>query len=241
MCVDVTALPDEARRLLAAAPDEFVSERARVARELRADGRKEEAAAVAALRKPPAVVLAVNRAARDRPEAARGAADAALRVRKAQAAGAAGDVAVARREMDGALDLLAEVALAHVSPGRAAPSEAMRRRVQDLLRRAVALDGTREALRTGALREEPAAAGFDSLAGAPVPTRSGPRRGAKAAAAEKEREDRRRRRERELRSELEAAERELADAERRLRDAARARDRAERAVAALTKKLERSP
>jgi hypothetical protein len=228
----VSELPDEALQLLAVAPDEFVAERRRVAGELRRSGRREEANAVAALRKPPAVVLAVNRAARDRPEAASAAADAALRVVKAQAQGSMGEVADARREMDRALDLLAEVAVAHVRPDGSAPSETTRRRIQELLRRAVALDDTREALRRGALVEEQDAPGFASVAGVPVkPSRdSRARRGgtAKPNAAE----ERRRRREQQVRAEL-------ADAEEKLREAERELGRAERAVAALREKLER--
>ena len=255
----MTELPEDAQRLLAVAPDRFVEERRRIARELRASGRKEEAAAVAGLRKPSAAVLAVNRAALDRPEAARAAADAAVRVRDAQARGAVGDVASARRDMDRALDLLAEVAAAHVSPRRDAPSEGARRRIQELLRRAVALDETREALRHGTLREEPAPVGFASLAGVtmePKPTpkpeskpkakptpkpkvKHVPARDDAAAAAAKQREERRRRRERELRAELASAEQALRKAESRLRTAERDRARAERAVAALEQKLDR--
>ena len=64
-------LVPEAERLLAAAPDRFVAERKALAKKLRDEGRGEEAAAVEALRKPSAVVLAVNRSARDRPKAGR--------------------------------------------------------------------------------------------------------------------------------------------------------------------------
>jgi hypothetical protein len=236
----VSELPDEALQLLAVAPDEFVAERRRVAGELRRSGRREEANAVAALRKPPAVVLAVNRAARDRPEAASAAADAALRVVKAQAQGSMGEVADARREMDRALDLLAEVAAAHGGADREAPSETARRRIQELLRRAVALDDTRDALRRGALLEEQDATGFASLAGVTVtPSRGRGARSGRAAKKDGAAEERRRRREQELRTELADAEAELHDAEKRLRAAERGRARAERAVAALRAKLER--
>jgi ketosteroid isomerase-like protein len=74
-------LPPEGERLLAVAPENFVAERNRVARELKDAGRAEDAQAVAALKKPPAVVLAVNRAARDRSAATRDAVKAAERVR----------------------------------------------------------------------------------------------------------------------------------------------------------------
>ena len=90
--------------------------------------------------------------------------------------------------MDRALDLLAEVAAAHVSPGRDAPSEAARRRIQELLRRAVALDETRDELQRGTLREEPAPVGFASLAGVavkpkPKPSQAGAEAKAKAEAS----------------------------------------------------------
>ena len=101
-------------------------------------------------------------------------------MRDAQARGAVGDVASARRDMDRALDLLAEVAAAHVSPGRDAPSETARRRIQELLRRAVALDETRDALRHGRLLEEPAPVGFAALAGVTVEPK--PKAGAAAEA-----------------------------------------------------------
>ena len=78
--------PAEVEKLLAVRPDEFVHERQRLARELRDAGRSDEAATVAQLRKPSPVVLAVNRAARARPKAARAAADAALRVRRPKSA-----------------------------------------------------------------------------------------------------------------------------------------------------------
>ena len=80
-------LPTDVERLLAVTPEEFVEERARIARNLRDKGRADEARAVAETKKPPLVVLAVNRAARDRPQAARDAAGAAERLGPAQLSG----------------------------------------------------------------------------------------------------------------------------------------------------------
>ena len=68
-------LQPESERLLAAPPDRFVAERKQLAKQLRDNGRADEAKAVEALRKPSAVVLAVNRSARDRPKAAQDAAE----------------------------------------------------------------------------------------------------------------------------------------------------------------------
>jgi hypothetical protein len=232
----VTALPQEAEKLLAVDPGEFVAKRKELAAELREAGRDDEAAVVAGLSKPTAVVFAVNRAARNRPNAARDAADAAERVRKAQLAGDTDGYATALDELKRSLDLLAEVADTHVGSGKR-PTEAMRRRVRDLVRSAVADDEAREALRRGALAEEIEASGFSPFAGTtPQPAQHKQKETAASKAAER-REEQRRERERELREELKAAKAELREAELAARDAEQTRARAERKVASLEKKL----
>lgn len=232
-------LPQEAERLLAAAPDEFVAERKRMVRELRDAGRREEADAVAAMRKPPAVVLVVNRAARDRPQAARDATAATERVLEALSGDPEG-YREATKELEQALDLLADVALAHVAPRGKAATDATSRRVRDLLRAAVSGEDGRAALARGALTEELETAGFTALAGA-VPTRSAPppkrRAGGDASAAKRERE-KQRARAKQLRAELAKAEAALRDAERSLKRAAEERERAAAAVAALRDELD---
>jgi hypothetical protein len=229
-------LSPEGEKLLAATPEEFVSERARVARELRDAGRGEEARLVSELRKPPLVVLAVNRAARDRPQAARETAEAAELVREAQLSGDAEEYRRGRDDLERASALLAEVAIARLSREGSA-SEAMRRRVNDLLRAAAADDGARKALVRGALREEIEAPGFSPFEGTVFER---PRSGRKAAAAKVDRrKERQRAREREMREELERAQVELQAAERRFADAERDRDRAKRAVESIRAKLDR--
>ena len=229
-------LPPEGERLLAAAPEDFVAERTRVARELREAGRDEDARAVSELGKPPLVVLAVNRAARDRPQAARDAAEAAERLRKAQLAGDAAAYGSARDDLERASGLLADVAAAQLSRGKHA-TDAMRRRVADLLRAATADEQARALLRRGALVEELEPAGFAPFEGATFGT--GGRRGGAKASERDRREERRRAREQELREELERAQDELHAAERTLKEATRERDRAARAVASLESKLDR--
>ena len=125
-------LPKEAEALLAVSPDDFVEERKRIARSLRDDGRTEDADAVAALRKPPPVVLAANRAARDRPQAARAAAKAAERVAKTQLGSDPDAYRAALAELDESLDLLAQVALAQLSLGGKRPTDSVTRRLRDL-------------------------------------------------------------------------------------------------------------
>jgi hypothetical protein len=235
----VAQVPEEAEKLFAVAPDKFVAERNALAKTLREEGRADDAAAVAELRKPSAVVFAVNRAARDRPKAAQAAAKAALAVRDAQVGGEADAFGKALSELDSSLDLLAEVAVAHLAPAGKQPTEAMRRRLRELLRSAVADDDAREALARGALAEELEAPGFSPYAGIPVQAKPRGRKAEPAAPSRAEREEERRR------GKIEAARAELAEAEEELREATavahaaeRARDRAEKAVEKLRKKLD---
>jgi hypothetical protein len=230
-------LSDEARHLLAASPEDFVAERDSVARELRQAGRAEEAHALARLKKPSAVVLAVNRAARDRPQAARDAARSAAEVAKMQLSGDAEKYAKARKDLDSALALLAEVAVARLSREKPA-TEAMRRRVAELLRSAAADSDARAALERGVLQEEGGAAGFSAFEGMAAPP---PKRRAQASGAKKadKREKARREREQRLEAELAEAEDALEAAERALAAAERERDKAARSVKTASERLER--
>ena len=232
------SVPPEAEKLFAVAPDRFVAERNALAKNLRGEGRPDDAALVVALRKPSAVVLAVNRAARDRPKAAQAAAEAAVGVRDAQVAGDADAFSNALAELDTSLDLLADVAVAHVAPAGKKPSEAMRRRLRELLRSAVADDDSREALARGVLADELEAPGFSPYAGLTVKSKAGKAGRAPAGPSRAEREEARRRdRRKELRQELTQAERELREASAAARAAEQARTRAEKAVEAIRKKL----
>ena len=143
-------LPHDAERLLAVSPDKFVAERKRLAGELREGGREEDARAVAETKKPPSVVLAVNRAARDRPQAAKDAASAARRIGSAQLSGEQEEYRAALKEMEQASMLLTDVALANLSRERTA-SAAMRRRVVDLVRGALASEDSTATTRAGSV------------------------------------------------------------------------------------------
>lgn len=225
----MAALPSEAERLLAVPADRFVDERKALAKRLRDEGRADEAKAVEGLKKPSAVVLAVNRAARDRSKAAENAAAAAERVRDAQVAGDGNGFRAALADLDSALDLLADVAVAQLSPPGKSASEAMRRRARDLLRAAVADDDARAALARGALTEELDAPGFSPFAAMPVPKKAARK---KEPSAAERREAEREAHVKELRDELREAESELDAATKAARDA-------EKKVASLRKKLER--
>ena len=236
----MSPLPQEAEKLLAVEPDQFVVERNRIVRSLRSEDRREEADTVAGLRKPTVVVFAVNRAARDRPKAAAGAAEAARKVRETQIAGEPEPFRKAAAELEAALELLAEVAVAHVAPRGKPPSDAMRRRVRDLLRTAVADDDAREALARGALAEELETVGFSSYAGMdPAPTKQQRKRVAEPSRADQQ-EAKRRERERALEEKLAQAEQRLQDAAKASRQADRELKAAERAVATIRAKLGRA-
>ncbi|MGH3128831.1 MAG: hypothetical protein ACRDPX_13005, partial [Gaiellaceae bacterium] len=230
----------EAEALLAVSPGDFVEERKRIARSLRDEGRRDDADAVAALRKPPPVVLAANRAARDRPQAARAAAKAAERVAKTQLGSDPAGYRAAVAELDESLDLLAQVALAQLSLGGKPPTDSVTRRLRDLLRNAVADEDARAALSRGVLRDEPGTAGFGALAG--VAPAAGRKPTTKADEARRNRDEQRRReRERALRDELTRAEKALNEAKREEREATRARERAEKAVESVRHRLESAP
>jgi hypothetical protein len=215
----VSELPKEAARLLAVAPADFVEERKKLARTLRDEGRRDEAKAVSEIKKPSPVVLAVNRAARDRPQAAKDAAKAADGLGRAQLSGDPAAYRALVKEMDDASGLLSEVAVATISQGRSAP-EATRRRIADHIRGALSGKETRKLLVRGALTDEVEPAGFDAFAGLPVP-KTAARPAAKKTPSVSERSSSRHQK---LREEIAEAQARLAEAERRVRDATRERD-----------------
>ena len=228
----MSGFPKEAEALLSVAPDDFVTERNRLARELRDVGRKDEAAAIAALRKPPPVVLAANRAARSRPQIANDAARAAKRVKKKL-----GLDPEARKALGDAFKLLEDVALAFLG-GTKKPSEATRRRLHDLLQNAVADDDALAALTRGVLTEEPEPAGFAAYKGARLTPRKAPVT-SETRAREVAEKKRREREQAAIQEEVAVAEERLEAAVEAEEKAARERARAARELDAARQRLER--
>jgi hypothetical protein len=231
----MTELPPDAERLLAVSPEEFVEERTRIVRRLRDDGRADDARVVAETKKPPLVVLAVNRAARDRPQAAKDAAAAAERLGPAQLSGDADEYRDMLKQMEQASTLLAEVAVANLSRGKRA-TETMRRRVAELLRAALAGEDTRQRLVRGALTDEVETTGFDAFAGLPMPAQSQRKERTKTSRDS----DRSRRAREKLQAEITEARRALDDAEHRLREATRERKRLAERLASLEARRDRA-
>jgi hypothetical protein len=226
-------LPRDADRLLAVAPEDFVEERKRLVRQLRDEERNDDARAVAETKKPSPVVLAVNRAARDRPQAAKDAARAAELLGRAQLSGKADDYRKLLSEMEQASALLGEVAVANLSRGKSA-SEAVRRRVHDHLRGALSNEETRAQLVRGALAHEVETSGFDAFAGLPRPNHS-PQRARTRPSQDAER---RRRALAKLRKDIAGARKALDEAERRVREATRERDKLAKKLETLEAKVE---
>ena len=135
--------------------DEFTAARDELAKAHRRDGRKEDAARVAALRKPVLAAWVVNRLARDEREAMRGLVDAAGAIRSG------GDGA--ERAFRDALDRLTTSARSLLAAeGRAA--EPTLQQVSATLRAGAASDP--DALLAGALTQPIEASGFGPMAGA---------------------------------------------------------------------------
>jgi hypothetical protein len=83
--------PPDADDLYALDPTEFTAARNALAKELKAAGRKDEAAVVAALRRPPATAWALNQVARHDPDLVTTALEAGSRLRAATDAAMGGD------------------------------------------------------------------------------------------------------------------------------------------------------
>jgi hypothetical protein len=172
---------DVVDRLYGGDLDEFVAARADAARALRAEKRRDEAAAVAALRKPTVAAAAVNRVVRAEPKLLGALLDAGERLRDVQLhAGSAADLREAVRDESRALDALVKAA------ARAAGGEATLAKVRETLH-AAALDPELAAdVRAGALVKEAQAVGFPLGVSVP-PERARPRAGGAAAPKRAER------------------------------------------------------
>jgi hypothetical protein len=231
---------DPLDRLYAASLDDFVPVRNEVAKELKAAGETERAAEVAKLRKPSVVLWALNQGARKDKKAARALAKAAGKVADVQARRAKGDLRGEQerlREVSGTLVESAEGALRDA--GRTV-SETTGHRLHELLRAVAADPGSREALASGQLAEEPELGGFSALGALgtakvqkPQPaSATEPKQPTRAELAREKREAEREEKRQELRAELR-------EAEATATEARRAADRAERQVAQLRRSLER--
>lgn len=149
--------------------EDFTPARDALAKELRAAGRKDEAAEVKGLRKPSVAAWALNHAARRHPEAVERLRAAGVDLRAAQddaLSGDAGRLREASRALSDEVDRFAGLGLeALQSAGRPA-SAAQQEKIVATLRTAAVDDAAGDALTRGVLVDDLEATGF-SLLGAP--------------------------------------------------------------------------
>jgi hypothetical protein len=179
----------EADDLYGLDPTEFTAARNALAKRLKAEGRKEHAAAVAQLRRPTAAAWALDRVARDQPGLVAEALEAGARLREATDAAVAGDPGALREAAAAdraASDAVVDAAAAHLG----ARGQASRAQLADNLRAAVLDDGIADEVRRGVLAVDHGPAGFGfgfdaAPAGAAAPAAAPAKPAAKKAAATK--------------------------------------------------------
>jgi hypothetical protein len=191
-----------------AAPEDFVAERKRLAKELKAEGRADDAAHLTKVRKPTVAAWALNRLARDQRRDVDLLLDSGHRLRQAQAGVLRGDAREAfeqakrteretiARLVGGAEQLLAE---------RGGASAAILAQITASLHAAAVSERGRELLAAGQFTEPITLEGFDAVVGLAPPPSKRPAKQKPSREAE----------------ELKQARAELAEAKKRLRTAER--------------------
>ena len=149
------------KRLFAVPPAEFTKERDALARELRSQGKDEDARLVTAMRKPAAALWIANQLSRLAPDDVKALIHATARLQKGD------DLREAMHSQREALTKLMDAA------GRAALEAgtkldlALQRRVQNTVQAAATTEPER--LREGLIESELQPIGFEGLAGVPLP------------------------------------------------------------------------
>ena len=250
---------DAVDRLYAAPREDFVRDRDALVKSLRADGDREGAAEVAAIRKPTLVAWVVNRLAHDERREVDLLLDAGKRIIDAQAAsiakGGRDELDAAQASLRTAVAGLTERAAAILGPAASATTLT---RVAETLRTAATTADGRELLARGRLSEELSGTGWEIIAGfdpSPrAPAKKPKKTSGSKAAQEQDAAERRAaaietqaREVRELKKSLEAAEklrrnaaREERKAAERLEELRTARSNADAEVESLAEKLERA-
>jgi len=206
--------------LYAAAPEDFVAERTRLAKALKAEGRGVEAERLAKLRKPSLAAWALNRLVRDERRDVDLLLHSGHRMRAAQDRDAFDQARRAERE---AIDRLTREASALLEE-RGSTSEAILAQVEESLRAAAVSEEGRELLARGRFAQAFEGEGFEALGGLALrtPARGQSGEGTKPADAERQRK----------------AKAALADARSQLRIAEREADEARRAAGKADAKVE---
>jgi hypothetical protein len=217
---------DPLDRPFAAPLDQFVSVRNDLARQLRDDGKRDEAERVKAMRKPTAVVWALNQLARNDRAGIRQLLKLADRLRAVQTGRSRASFQEAQRDFSTATWRLAKQATGLLSETGRRPPPSMTQRLNRALMAAAASPETSNVLRAGRLTEEPETIGFGGIGEVKITPATRRRREdnerqdrerqsrvanqtAKREQAEAEREQRRRQREEAEHENVEAAQRDV--------------------------------
>jgi hypothetical protein len=219
---------DAIEQLYSVEPETFVAERKRLERSLRDEGRGEEAAEVAKLRKPSQPVFIANRLAREQPDLVAQLVEDGERLAAAHEAGDPEQLRAAQRDLAGRINALVRTVSGNLSG-------AIEQRLAVLLRAAASNPATAALLRRGVLSEEVEPAAFDALVGMTLTApKTPPEREPKPPRARTRKPGRAE----ELERKLAEATKALRQTERDLRKAENAHERASRRVAQLTAQLE---
>ena len=207
-------LDEELDSLYASAPEGFIAERDRLARELREAGRREEAEHVKGLRKPTVSAWTINQLARQERREVDLLLDAGHRLREAQQRLVAGEdpgrIDEARRtERDALARLHAAARRILADAGRG--SESTLAKIIATLQTAAVSDEGRELLARGRLTNELEATGFELLAPPSAPRQA--RRRAAPRKPDRKRVEAARRRVRDAQANLSAAEKDVEKAQ----------------------------
>jgi hypothetical protein len=209
----VVDLDDALDALYAASPEDFVSERKRLAKELTSEGHSAEAAELGKVRKPTIAAWALNRLTRDHRRDVDLLLDSGHRLRTAQAGVLRGDARetfeqAQRTERETIARLVGEAE--QLLSARGGASAAVLEQIRTSLHSAAVSEGGRELLAAGRFAEPLTLEGFEAVAGlAPPPSRRAPK--PKPARSSDELKK--------LRAELSAARKRLRDAERTAHEA----------------------
>jgi hypothetical protein len=220
---------DVVEQLYGAPLDEFVALRNARAKELRVDGRREEADAVKRLRKPSVAGWAVNQIRRSDPDAIEGLMAAGAALRQARSGGLRN---ATREEREAVTDLVDRAAHVLREAGRE-PGSAMLEDIRETLHAAALDEKARELVASGRVVEPLRAISFGGTrAGGPTGgSESSPRQDRRLAKA--------REAVRAAQAEVRERERDLKGAERELRAVEREVDKARAALVSARERLER--
>jgi len=158
--VDPADLAEVAAGLYAVPPAEFTGARTAAVEAARADGDRDLARAVGALRKPSAAAAAVNLLVRGRPDDLGALLDLGVRIREAQAALAGADLRALHAEQQRAVGAAADAALELLGGGAGG---AVRGQVEGTLRAAMGDADAAAAVATGLLVRDLFSSGFEPV------------------------------------------------------------------------------